>query len=120
GKSPPPSPRPPAAQRASAVDARAQQLDLDAQFSDPLHRRGELTRGRVRLAFLQRAIQRGFGLPPPALELVQRHTELAREILGGLAPQQTKHHLSFTTHARSEERRVGKECSSQRARAQYD
>jgi hypothetical protein len=82
-----------------AGDARPQQLVLNAQFADPLHSRGKLTSRRIRLAFPQRAIQRGFGLLPPPLKLVERYAELAREILARLAPQQAKHHPALAAHA---------------------
>src|SRR5207244_11755470 len=71
----PRSPRPPANQRARALDTRTQQLVLHAQFANPLHCRGELTAHRIRLALLQRAIQRRFRPLTPALELVERRSE---------------------------------------------
>jgi hypothetical protein len=53
------------------------------------------------------SVSRSFNAPssaasafcPPVLELVERHAELARKILGGLAPQQAKHHLTLAVHA---------------------
>src|SRR5690349_21408280 len=68
-------------------------------FANSLQGRGELIPHRVCLAFLQCTIQRRFGLLTPALELVERHAQLAREILGGLAAEQAKHHLSLAVHA---------------------
>lgn len=64
-------------QRARTFDARTQQLELHAQLANPLHGRGELTTRHIRLALLERAIQRGFCLLPPALELVERNAEFA-------------------------------------------
>jgi hypothetical protein len=94
-----PSPRPPAAQRARTLDARAQQFGLHAQLADPLNRNGKHTRGRIRLAFLQRAFQRGIGLPPPRLKLIERHPELAREEFHPFTAQQAQHHLALAPHA---------------------
>ena len=117
----PPSPRPPAGQRDGAFDARTEQLDLHAQLADPLHGRGELTAHRIRLALLQRAIQRRFRLLTPALELVERHAEFAREILGGLATQQSKHRLTLAAYALArishtgERRSFERRCAGERA-----
>src|SRR5271165_1509188 len=97
-RSPPPSPRPPAAQRARPLDARTQQLVLHAQLANALHGGGKLAGRGVCLAFLQRAIEGGVGLRPPLLQLVERDAEFTRQQLGGLAAQQTQHHLALAAH----------------------
>ena len=81
------------------LHAGPQQLVLHAQLADPLHGGGELAVGRVRLALFQRALERGFGLLPPLLELEHRQAELAGEQLGGLAAHQPQHHLALARRA---------------------
>src|SRR5208283_1376067 len=78
GKSPRPSPRPPAGQRAGTPDPGAQQLDLHAELADALHGGGQFAACGVAFALLQRAIQGGVRLLPPLLELVDRHAKLQR------------------------------------------
>src|SRR3712207_453706 len=82
GRSPPPSPRPPAAQRAGALHLGPQQLVLHAELADAPHGGGELAVGLVRLALLQRSLERGLGLLAPLLEPEHRQAELPGEQLG--------------------------------------
>src|SRR5215207_7239568 len=55
GRSPGPSARRPAAQRAGPLDPGPEQFDLHAELADALHGGGELAVGGVGLALLQRA-----------------------------------------------------------------
>src|SRR5512132_1314700 len=99
GRSTPPSPRPPAGQRAGSLDLRAQQLDLHAELADALHGGSQLTAGRVGVALLQRAVQRRLRRLAPLLQLEDRQTELAREQFGGLAAHQAQHDLALAPDA---------------------
>src|SRR5215218_3963888 len=97
--SPGPSARPPAAQRAGALEPGAEQLDLHAEFADALHGGAELAVGRIGFTLLERALERGLGLPAPLLELEHRQAEFAGKQLGGLAAQQAQHHLALARNA---------------------
>ena len=77
----------------------AQQLILHAELADALHGGGEFAGGGISFALLQRALQRGFGLPAPLLQLEDRQAELAGEELGGLAAQQAQHDLALARRA---------------------
>ena len=74
-----PSPRPPSGQRAGALDPRAQQFDLHAQFANPLHGRGQFTGGGITPALLQSAIKGRVSLLAPLLQFVDRYPELTAE-----------------------------------------
>src|SRR3954463_6875229 len=60
---------------------------------------GSVSRSFSAPSTLQPPLQCRLGLLPPLLELEQRQAELAREQLGGLAAQQSQHHLALARRA---------------------
>ena len=78
---------------------RAEQLTFPAELAEALQGGGERAVGRIRLALLQRAQERGFGLLAPVFELEDRQAELAGEQLGGLAAHHAQHRLALASDA---------------------
>src|SRR5689334_22271919 len=89
---------------------------IRTELADPLHGCGRLAVGLVRLAFFQRALERGLGPLAPLLEPEHRQAEFAGEQLGGLAAHQPQHHLALAARAPALAGRQWARCDPTRGR----
>src|SRR4029450_7118586 len=99
GSSRRPSARPPAGQRAGALDAGAEQLDLHGELTDPPMGFGQLALSGILGALAQPGLEPGEGPRLPTLQLPDRHAELPGDGLDRLTPQQAQHDLVLAGQA---------------------